>query len=78
MPPSRISVSSSRSGDDDVYASIAAKPVIVPESITIDRARVYVGSTFLNACERLQIGVVKAAPRNPTDKPRVAYCTSLG
>jgi putative transposase len=65
-------------GDDEVRASIAAKPVIVPESITIDRGKVFVGSTFLNACERLQISVTKAAPRTPTDKPRVAYCTSSG
>ena len=58
-------------GDDEVRASIAAKPVIVPESITIDRGKVFVGSTFLNACERLQISVTKAAPRTPTDKPHV-------
>jgi putative transposase len=58
-------------GDDEVRARIAAKPVIVPESITIDRGKVYVGSTFLNACERLQISVTKAAPRTPTDKPHI-------
>ena len=58
-------------GDDEVRASIAAKPVIVPESITIDRGKVFVGSTFLNACERLQISITKAAPRTPTDKPHV-------
>lgn len=64
-------------GDDELRAGIAAKPVIVPESITIDRGKVYVGSTFMNACERLQISVTKAAPRTPTDKPLVAYCTPL-
>ena len=58
-------------GDDEVRASIAAKPIIVPESITIDRGKVYVGTTFLNACERLQISVTKAAPRTPTDKPHI-------
>lgn len=58
-------------GDDEVRAGIAAKPVIVPESITIDRGKVYVGSTFMNACERLQISVTKAAPRTPTDKPHI-------
>ena len=58
-------------GDEEIRASIAAKPVIVPESITVDRGKVYVGSTFLNACERLQISVTKAAPRTPTDKPHV-------
>ncbi|MGV0700819.1 Mu transposase C-terminal domain-containing protein [Mycolicibacter sinensis] len=58
-------------GDEEIRAGVAAKPVIVPESITVDRGKVYVGSTFLNACERLQISVTKAAPRTPTDKPHV-------
>lgn len=58
-------------GDEEIRASVAAKPVIVPESITVDRGKVYVGSTFLNACERLQISVTKASPRTPTDKPHV-------
>ncbi len=58
-------------GDDEVHAHVAAKPIIVPESITIDRGKVYVGSTFLNACERLQISLTKAAPRTPTDKPHI-------
>jgi putative transposase len=79
QPGWHASVSFSRSilpagmipGDDEVRASFAAKPVIVPESIIIDRAKVFVGSTFLNACERLQISVTKAAPRTPTDKPHI-------
>lgn len=58
-------------GDEEIQASVAAKPVIVPESITVDRGKVYVGSTFLNGCERLQISVTKAAPRTPADKPHV-------
>jgi transposase InsO family protein len=58
-------------GDDAVRASIAAKPVIVPESITVDRGKVFVGSTFTAACERLQISLTKAAPRTPTDKPHI-------
>jgi putative transposase len=58
-------------GDEEIRTSVAAKPVMVPESITVDRGKVYVGSTFLNACERLQISVTKAAPRTPTDKPHV-------
>lgn len=57
--------------DEEVKASIAAKPVIVPEAITIDRGKVFVGSTFMNACERLQISVTKASPRTPTDKPHI-------
>lgn len=40
-------------GDDQLRAGNAVKPTIVPESITIDRGKVYVGPTFMNACERL-------------------------
>lgn len=65
LPPDMIE------GDDTIRASIAAKPVIVPESITVDRGKVFVGSTFMAACERLQISVTKAAPRTPTDKPHI-------
>lgn len=59
------------SGDEDVRSAIAAKPVIVPESMTVDRGKVFVGSTFTAACERLQISITKAAPRTPTDKPHI-------
>lgn len=58
-------------GDEEVRSGIAAKPVIVPESITVDRGKVFVGSTFTAACERLQISLVKASPRTPTDKPHM-------
>ncbi|RIR87692.1 Mu transposase C-terminal domain-containing protein [Mycobacteroides abscessus] len=57
--------------DDAIHGALASKPVIVPESVTVDRGKVYIGSTFLNACERLQINVTKAAPRTPTDKPHI-------
>lgn len=58
-------------GNEEMRSSIAAKPVIVPESITMDRGKVFVGSTFTAACERLQISLTKAAPRTPTDKPHI-------
>lgn len=56
----------------------AAKPVIVPDTIVIDGGRVFISDTFIRACERLGISVQKARPGTPTDKPRVAYCTSSG
>lgn len=58
-------------GDNELRHHIAARPIITPESITIDRGKVFVGTTFLEACQRLQISVTKAAPRTPTDKPHV-------
>lgn len=58
--------------DPDILERDAqARPLITFESVTIDRGRVFVSNTFLNACERLQISLVKAAPKTPTDKPHV-------
>lgn len=58
-------------GDDEARATLAAKPVIVPESITMDRGKAFKSSTFMNACEQLQISVTLASPRTPTDKPHI-------
>jgi len=46
----------------------AAKPVIAPETVIIDRGKVFISETFLRACERLEISVQPAHPRTPTDK----------
>jgi transposase InsO family protein len=56
---------------DTVGSELRSKPVIVPETITTDRGKVFTGATFLSACEKLQISVVVAAPRTPTDKPHI-------
>lgn len=55
----------------ETAAQVAAKPVIVPESITMDRGRAFKSTTFISACERLQINLTLAAPRTPTDKPHI-------
>ena len=47
------------------------RPVIMIESVTVDRGKVFVSDTFLAACERLQISITKAAPLSPTDKPHI-------
>lgn len=57
--------------DAEVAAQVAAKPVIIPESITMDRGRAFNSATFISACERLQINLTLAAPRTPTDKPHI-------
>ncbi|GAA2926282.1 hypothetical protein GCM10010458_05270 [Microbacterium luteolum] len=49
----------------------AVVPLIVPEAVTVDRGKVFVGSTFTAACERLEISQVRANPRQGTDKPHV-------
>ncbi|MFJ3311394.1 hypothetical protein ACIPJU_01060 [Micrococcus endophyticus] len=57
--------------DETLRAAIAARPLIYPETITIDRGKVYTGSVFQMACERLQISVIPAPPGTPTAKPHV-------
>lgn len=53
---------------DDLAATM---PLIVPEAVTVDRGKVFTGSTFSAACERQEISQIIANPRQPTDKPHV-------
>jgi transposase InsO family protein len=46
----------------------AARPVIVPEAITIDGGKVFISETFTRACERLGVSVQRARPYTATDK----------
>lgn len=57
--------------DNTLRTAIAARPLIYPETITIDRGKDYTGSVFQIACERLQISVIPAPPGTPTAKPHV-------
>lgn len=58
--------------DMATWNKLAAKhPLIVPESITIDRGKVFTGRDFAHACERLEVTLIKANPRQATDKPNV-------
>ncbi|GGM24066.1 transposase [Streptomyces fumigatiscleroticus] len=49
----------------------AARPVVVPETIVIDRGRVFLSAAFLAACETLGVSVQPAPPRSPTAKGAV-------
>jgi len=53
---------------DERFEHAAAKPVIVPETITIDQGKVFLSETFLRACQQLGISVQPAHPATPTDK----------
>ena len=55
-----------------------AKPVVIPETVVIDRGKVFVSETFLSACRTLGISVQPARPATPTDKPRASYCSPSG
>ncbi|WP_450165244.1 transposase [Streptomyces albicerus] len=49
----------------------AARPVVVPETIVIDRGMVFVSGAFLAACESLGVSVQPAPPRHPAAKGTV-------
>ena len=45
------------------HSLLAARLIIFPTSITIDRGKDYMSKVFMDACEYLQIDVVRANPR---------------
>lgn len=50
---------------------VAAKPVIMAETIVTDRGKVFLSETFLRAASTLGISVQPARPRTGTDKPHI-------
>ncbi|WP_374109123.1 Mu transposase C-terminal domain-containing protein [Streptomyces sp. CC228A] len=53
---------------DERLAGAAARPVVLPETIVVDRGKVFVSAAFTAACETLGISVRPAPPRAPTAK----------
>ncbi|WP_249126009.1 Mu transposase C-terminal domain-containing protein [Streptomyces sp. A2-16] len=53
---------------DERLAGAAARPVVLPETIVVDRGRVFVSRAFTAACESLGISVQPAPPFAPTAK----------
>ena len=53
---------------DERFANAAAKPVIIPDTITCDRGKVYLSDTFMRACRSLGISVQPARPYTGSDK----------
>jgi transposase InsO family protein len=53
---------------DDRLKQAAARPVVLPENVVVDRGKVYVSETFTRACRRLGISVQPTRPYTPTDK----------
>lgn len=58
-------------GLDERLEYAAARPLIVPESISIDHGKVFTSTAFHNACERLGISLQLTRKAQPTDKPHV-------
>lgn len=57
--------------DEEIRQKSTAKPVIVPDNLTIDRGKVFVSQVFMEACRRLEVSVTLASPYSPTFKPHV-------
>ncbi|MEU6346115.1 Mu transposase C-terminal domain-containing protein, partial [Streptomyces sp. NPDC046977] len=53
---------------DERLAGAAARPVVLPETIVIDRGKVFISRAFTAACETLGISVQPAPPHTPTAK----------
>jgi transposase InsO family protein len=53
---------------DDRLKLAAARPVVLPENVVVDRGSIYLSETFTRACARLGISVQPTRPYTPTDK----------
>ncbi|MFE9069341.1 transposase family protein [Streptomyces violaceusniger] len=53
---------------DELLEGAAARPVIVPETIVVDRGKIYLSEGFIAACETLGVSVQPAPPRRPQAK----------
>lgn len=53
---------------DGRFEDAAARPVVIPETIIVDRGKVFLSRTFTAACETLGISVQSAPPHAPTAK----------
>ncbi|MGW0364571.1 hypothetical protein [Streptomyces sp. NPDC002990] len=53
---------------DERLEGAAGRPVIVPETIVVDRGKINVSESFVAACETLGVSVQPAPPRRPQAK----------
>ncbi|WP_332262202.1 hypothetical protein [Kitasatospora mediocidica] len=53
---------------DERLEGAAARPVAVPETIVVDRGKIYLSETFTAACQSLGISVQPAPPHAPAAK----------
>lgn len=49
----------------------AGVPVVNPETVVVDRGKIFLSRAFEDACARLGISILLARPRRPTDKSPV-------
>jgi len=49
----------------------AAVPIVNPETVVVDRGKIFVSQAFQDACARLGINIHLSRPKRPTDKSQV-------
>lgn len=49
----------------------AAVPIVNPETVVVDRGKIFISQAFEDACARLGINIHLSRPRTPTDKSHV-------
>jgi len=67
--PDTIIIPDGNGRDGD--ARPAGIPVLHPETVIVDRGRMYLSQTFQDACARLGISIQLARPYRPTDKAQI-------
>lgn len=58
-------------GDPNKPLPLSALPFLHPDSVLVDRGRVFLSDTFMAACRTLKINLLVARPYTPTDKAHV-------
>jgi transposase InsO family protein len=53
---------------DQRLEGAAARPVVIPETVVVDRGKIYLSTAFTAACQTLGISVQPAPPHAPTAK----------
>lgn len=58
-------------GESDSGAQLAGIPFVHPESVLVDRGRIFLSQAFTDACSKLGTNIFIARPYTPTDKAHV-------
>jgi transposase InsO family protein len=58
-------------GEDELEDGVAGIPFVNPETVWVDRGRVFLSRAFKDACLRLGVDLQLARPYTPTDKAHV-------
>lgn len=69
--PESIVVEAGGDGKEESSPQLAAVPFLHPESVIVDRGRVFLSEAFSRACNHLGINLFVARPYTPTDKAHV-------